>query len=126
MSLKTWKKEFYPVEPKKRMTKKQAIEHSLRKWTGLLPSNLVKHGVYKMSKYIQGFENSTDDLRIDGNSCALCVKYIEAKDNCEACPLAKYLGHPCDMEEEYPYTLWLDSENPKPMIKALKKLLEES
>lgn len=45
MSIKTWKEEFYPVKPRKSMTTKEAIEHSLRKWEGLRKSNLKKHGL---------------------------------------------------------------------------------
>ena len=34
MSLKSWKAEFYPVTAS-RVSKKNALEHSLKKWEGL-------------------------------------------------------------------------------------------
>jgi len=45
MTIKTWKEEFYKVKPSKRMSKVEAIQHSLLKWQGLTKSNLKKHGV---------------------------------------------------------------------------------
>ena len=42
MSLESWKAEFYTI-PASKCPEEYAIEHSLRKWTGLLPENLDKH-----------------------------------------------------------------------------------
>ena len=130
MSLETWREEFYPVEPSKKMTKRQAVEHSLKKWQGLSKGNLNKHKVYKEYSYIK-YEN--DDFRIDGFSCALCYKYLDyslsSPDDCKKCPLFKTLGHPCDKDMNLnvvgsPYNIWRNTGNPRPMIKALKQTLE--
>ncbi len=134
MTLQSWKNEFYPVKPSKRMSKKSAIEHSLRKWIGLMPKNLKKHGLVKCGKFIQEKSDSTTDLQINDESCALCVKFIDNdppdnENECHKCPLCKSLGKPCDASvffEKSPYTSWSMLDDPKPMIKALKKALEEN
>ncbi len=130
MSLQTWKDEFYPVKPSKKMSKKVAIEHSLRKWNGLLPKNLKKHGLEKAGRFIQEKQDSVADMMIDAESCALCVKYLdtdclESENECVRCPLFNSLGEQCDGDGS-PYFMWLRKDEPKPMIKALKKLLEET
>ena len=46
MSLKTWKKEFYPISASRvRKDAIAAIEHSLRKWRGLTKDQMKRHGV---------------------------------------------------------------------------------
>lgn len=45
MSLKTWKKEFYPTKPSHKWTWLECIEHSLRKWRGATEENCQKHNV---------------------------------------------------------------------------------
>lgn len=125
MSLQTWKKEFYLVNPSKRMTKKQAIGHSLRKWIGLRKSNLEKHEISKDGHQIG---DNFDYLTIEMESCAMCVKYFDKNKFakcCEKCPLAISLGEACDNSVNGPYETWCDTGNPNPMIKALRALLEE-
>ena len=128
MSLQTWKQEFFPIEPSKRMTKKQAINHSILKWTGLTKGNLKKHGVVQNGNEIR---YGWDWMDITSGSCALCVKYLDGEwvdqlGACKRCPLAQHLGHPCEgVGSNRPYSKWLDTGNANPMIKALKALLEE-
>ena len=43
MSIATWKKEFY--SPISKCPKSKAAAHSLKKWIGLRPENLAKHGL---------------------------------------------------------------------------------
>ncbi len=47
MSLATWKAEFYPFTAEKCAAEfpEEALDHSIRKWEGLSPENLKKHGV---------------------------------------------------------------------------------
>lgn len=125
MSLDTWKKKFYPKPPSKRMTKRQAVEHSLRKWRGLTESELKKHGLKRVWKHIEEI-GKFGELEINAISCALCEKYLHVpgKDFCQNCPLNKVLGEPCDEDEESPYKIWVTKGNPKPMIKALQRALE--
>ena len=66
------------------MTKKQAIEKSIKHWERMIewvkkqPStNRVNYG--KMEKDIKEWWNSKD--------CSLCKKYYESSYDCEECPL---------------------------------------
>ena len=74
MSLASWKEEFYPT-PAYACPCDQALEHSILKWTGLLPENLEKHKVFLDGQYLRDPESPNCALRIDGDSCALCVHY---------------------------------------------------
>lgn len=131
MSFKTWTDEFYPKPPSNRMTKKAAIEHSIQKWTGLLLKNLKRHEVHLEGTWLTGSPEDTGGMIIDGDSCALCVKFVSRKyttelGGCAACPLALYLGNPCDKTgANRPYTSFLTSHDPRPMIKALKATLKK-
>lgn len=123
MSLKTWKKEFYPVDAKK-VPKKKALEHSLRKWTGLLKGNLKKHGVeLRLRLLVPIVMDSDDEMNIDDSTCALCFHYML----CDRCPILKQLGgYTCDdIGRDSPYMALQEKGDPKPMIKVLRKALKE-
>lgn len=133
MSLKTWKKKFYPVPAETKMTKLGAVEHSIQKWTGLLPSNLEKHEVCAGDGGVCDYDND-ENLEINQSTCALCYKYYdelgELDDNdysrCLKCPLYKTLGFECGNGEDWaPFTAWMQHDDPKPMIKALKATLKK-
>lgn len=128
MSLQSWKDEFYPKEPTKRMTKIAALRHSIQKWTGLLPKNLEKHGVSLNGTWLN--VNLEGGMLIDASSCALCVKFLSRKYNaelkgCAACPLAQFLGNECDkLGKDRPYNRFVLEHDPKPMLRALKATLK--
>ncbi len=48
MGIATWKKEFYP--PISKVTRANAIDHSLKKWIGLREENLKRHDL-KLSNF---------------------------------------------------------------------------
>ena len=123
MSIQTWLDEFMPKKPTKRMTKRQAVEHSLRKWEGLTKKNLKKHGVSVGWKKIR--DDEWNEFGINDESCALCIKYRK-NENCGKCPLAQTLGGKSCDDFDMPYAVWAlgDCVNPLPMIKALRKTLE--
>ena len=115
MSLATWKKEFYPTSAS-RCSKKNALVHTIRKWTGLLKKNLRKH---KCKIYGICLCSSNDEvgLIIGNTSCALCEHYIENNnDICYKCPLQR-----CAVEEIDPFTIWEDIGDARPMLAALRK-----
>jgi len=135
MSMKSWKEEFYPVRPSKKMSKLKAIQHSLTKWEGLLQKNLKKHKVrvaifWDLVDTHENSEESPEYFMIDADSCALCVKYMDEDSMvhlCISCPLYNTLGKCCGAgEPDDPFTRWKDESDPKPMIKALKKCLKEN
>jgi len=133
MSIKTWKKEFYPTSAD-RVSKKKAVAHSLRKWEGLTKTNLKKHGVEVNRTHVRELDDEdffNGSIEIGAESCALCVKYLDCSWNpengcgeseCATCPLYEYLGHRCD-ESDMPYNVWYYTQNPRKMISALKKIL---
>lgn len=131
MSLRTWKKEFYPKAPTKRMTELQAIEHSLQKWKGLRKANLKKHGVFQDGANV--WENGAfddwitanrDTFVFDSKSCALCVKHFlnPKESSCEKCPLAALHGGTTCMDMDSVYENSVENENPSSMIESLMKL----
>lgn len=131
MNSQDWLNKYYPKPPSENMTKRQAIEHSLRKWQGLRAGILEVYGLYKESSLIRKVETGRVVLQIDASSCALCVKYYTREftpelQSCAKCPLAQSLGNPCDKSGygNRPYTTWTQNDNPIPMIKALKKTLK--
>lgn len=126
MSIKTWMEEFYQIKPTKRMSKKDAIVHSLRKWEGLTKENIKKHGLNII--YGQMCDDNDDSFGIDSDSCALCIKYISDNFNdvdCGKCPLFKKLGFACGdgRLSDDGWRQWSTSQNPDLMIKNLKSLL---
>jgi hypothetical protein len=85
MSLASWKREFYRT-PANKVSKKYALQHSLKKWVGLLPKNRVKHNVKLKNDILYDKENSgfVYMLSIDSSSCSLC----ECRGGyCYECPL---------------------------------------
>lgn len=89
MSLATWKAEFYDV-PANRVTKRDALDHSIKKWNGAKPVNLQKHDVKASGGDIVAEDGV---FCFDNATCALCQCYQDLKANkvddiCGDCPLA--------------------------------------
>lgn len=108
------------------MSRIEAIEHSIRKWTGMLPKNLETHGVEIWGRDLVARTKTglgTTTLTIDSQSCALCALYYD-DGLCSDCPLYKSLGDTkCDAEGA-PFVMWLNTDDVKPMIKSLKEALK--
>lgn len=126
MSLESWKAEFYPVSAKTPRSDVARLRHSIRKWVGLRKANLKKHECHKDEFDDSLWDTGDGHFSVDTTSCALCEKYFdhayEDDGQCRGCPLKNTLGVRCDNLEDkqtMPYTVWLDTGNPEPMIKAL-------
>jgi hypothetical protein len=125
MSETTWKKEFYPVEATS-VRKAQALNHSIRKWRGLMPDQKKKHKVSRRARAFAG-------ITIDAKSCALCeVNQATLNEPCHGCELYEVRGNVrCDKlrmdEQEPPWEMWDSYNDPSPMLawlllaKELKK-----
>lgn len=131
MSIQTWKEEYYPVSAAEVAATGNAIditEHSLRKWIGLLPDNLAKHGVRKGTVVRDLlYDGGPEPFTVTSDTCALCKQYskVERTIWCEECPLYRSLGNkPCDENYNSPYLVWRSNGNPQPMIDALCATLE--
>ena len=136
MSLKSWKKEFYPKSAKSlRGGDLVRVRHSLQKWRGLTKDNLKRHDVECVGGDVTEYDKEPDphygrfikaDLPIDSESCALCVKYFDKEaasgERCYKCPLVEVRGKPCDRPFlNSPFTVWQERSNPQPMIELLEK-----
>lgn len=136
MTIETWMDEFYPEEAQKATTSDQAaIQHSLRKWEGALPTNTEKHGVVYREREIT---DEYDVLRFNSRTCALCERYPDSRSNfdgyeCygsktqEACPIVRMLGVPCDYDGTVAkdQSYWSASfNNPTLMIELLRRTKE--
>jgi len=129
MSAESWLAAYYPVSADD-VPIEDALDHSIRKWTGLLPENIAAHDIQEY-----------DDLPmyIDANSCALCFHAKElALDGdeannpdvfCRRCPLYISRGQRCDRYSvaEYdagtpnPWFAWSNARDPRLMLDALLK-----
>lgn len=140
MSLKTWLEEFYPISAKD-APKGQAAAHSLRKWQGLLPENLAKHGVdhvdTTLGAHLVGVpgwhttraeEADRKPFAFSGNTCALCFQYQDdAADTdygfCCGCPLYQISGSSC-AHSGSPYERYVESGTEKARLSALHDMLD--
>lgn len=120
MSLVTWKEEFYPVSANV-VSKEDALDHSIVKWTGLLKKNLEKHKLTHMSKQIA--DSECRSMIISSCSCALCVHFEDI--GCPGCPLYASLGQRCDSTRESVYQAFTTYHDPEPMLAALIKAKKE-
>lgn len=123
-----WLEKYYPKEACY-TTKEEALEHSIRKWEGLLHENLP--------------EDLIAPVDIDAETCALCYHYMDESSkalphitveeyeaslvgDCGECPLFKVRGEVCcdnrmADEKSSPYLLYSKNGDPGPMIGWLKK-----
>lgn len=125
MSLKTWKAEFYP-KPASRVSKKDALAHSLRKWEGLKRANLKKHSLKRAAFgwRVLGDEND-NRIEIDADTCALCTHYIKGSfENCVECPLYAVRAENCYGTDGSPYSEFTDNGDARPMIRLIKKAMK--
>ena len=124
MSIETWKKEFYPRSAASRMSKKSAIEHSIKKWEGLLSENLKKHEV--VIDVCGDVHDDEISFEISDQSCALCQKYMHKC--CVKCPLYEKLGFECGkgkIEAGDGWVSYMEEGSPELMLKNLRSLLDE-
>lgn len=136
MSLQTWKDEFYP-RPALAMVDSSwldCLDHSIRKWEGLLPENLAKHDVSLLhgpdGVPVVMDDDEEEEFEIASVTCALCEKAdfcrVEERGNnspsmCDYCPLAKSLGMSCSPStREGVYDKFYTTLDPLPMLEALK------
>lgn len=108
MSMRSWKKEYYPTPSKKVKGEREAIEHSLQKWEGLTPENLEKHGVCLESNNVLRYNNTL--FNIDADSCTTCPLFLKG-DGC------------LESNRTNSYTVFYDTGNAQPMIDSLRSLL---
>ena len=127
---KDWLEKYYPV-PADQVDKEDALEHSIRKWSGLSPEILKEYQLYKSEYEIDSLFSKHSDLsdfyfEIDAGTCALCEVFYTEDNYCKECPLSIVRDDwPCDKkrydEEIAPYIEFIDTGNPEPMFLWLLK-----
>jgi len=126
MSVQSWCEEFYPKYAND-TTRREAVQHSLQKWIGLLPRNLKKHEC-TLSKWGDIIDADTfNSLEIDAETCALCRHY--QRDDCGVCPLYLVRGKvSCsdrrNREKKSPYQKGAFEGKPTAMIGWLRRALK--
>lgn len=140
MSYEAWMKKYYPIsassfDPNKNTLRNvhsvhdrlEAVEHSIKKWSGLRKKALMAHGLALFEGVLtpareQYLEKGTKLLNIDSGSCALCQlsKTPEGGVDCARCVFSEVMGADCD----FAYSKALYDSNPslRPMLTALRKV----
>jgi hypothetical protein len=129
VSAKSWKDEYLPPASAD-MSEVEAVEHSLRKWAGLMPLAREAHGLPAVIDWPRGittsvvrsraFEagdravcwmpSSTDFVPIDDSNCALCLRSRKKAGHepdeqdepsmCDHCVLYQVRRERCDVPVE--------------------------
>ena len=127
MSLREWKKTYYPVPADQIKTQAAAVDHSILKWSGLRSKVLQEYGVerYESLLYV---EQEDRGFVVATKTCALCCLDSRevATPACTTCPLYKSRGNVscagrCDHEEVSPYAAFTEEGDPEPMLIELHK-----
>ena len=133
MTLQSWFDEFMPVKASKaNKTDLEALEHALKKWSGLTKVNLKKHRLFGNSSGDIQEIDTLEQFVISSSSCALCLKYPTCNSSLlSRCPLKVATdGFRCDqykaeIDQDPPWTEWVKNQDPKPMIRLIKKALKQ-
>lgn len=136
MSLKTWIAEYYPVASEHCTGSNiQALEHSLLKFKGCLPHNLLRHEVYLHYGSIRdtntSHQTAPEIFSFGSRTCALCIKHATTNllhspsPICSLCPISKNGQRPC-MHEKSAYRKFSIHDDPLPMIKELESALKRA
>lgn len=126
MSLDTWKAEFYPI-PADQVPVEDALDHSIKKWSGLTKENMEKHGV----RFVESYCCLTTDsdvafnpvLGIDAGTCALCLHHLKTK--CKTCPIVLHTGdQEARCNKQYRAFAHEFAQDPIPMVNLLNSVKE--
>lgn len=128
MSVESWMAEFYPVAADDVVAMRDALTHSLTKWTGALPQNCAKHGVtyFNHCIFVQdvygGRDRTQPFVGFASNTCALCTQHLDRskspESQCATCPFVVFTGVDCDNVFE------VSGNDPHPMISTLNVLID--
>lgn len=133
MSVCSWQRKFYKTPADKAAgSDREAVRHSILKWTGLLKRNLAKHDVSYSDRKVFIDDSYDIPFHINGRSCALCHRYSDAGPDEEMnviqdcynkklemyCPIVRATGKSCDFGLK---SAWNQSKDrPEPMLELLK------
>lgn len=132
-TLQDWINTYYPISASAAIGSDiEALDHSIRKWSGLGPDILKQHNVEQggaiRGRYILLTISSPTEARqtfsVTDSSCALCklddLRRSEDGDPdvCANCPLVQCGEHECGADGS-PYSHWIDTGDNIPMLETL-------
>jgi len=124
MDYKDWLQKYYPIPASEvQGIDLDRIDHCINKWEGL--KDLSPYNLLLSCGLVFSICHDTAILNVDGDSCALCVRYYDDDDEdhpCTQCPLAMSLGKVCDGDEDSVF--YRGKKDPQVMIDALKAARE--
>ena len=109
------------------MSWSDALDHTIKKWSGLAPGYLKRHGLYLNGYWLYESDNSHGSFPFSTQNCALCLKTMnsEGVKDCRQCPLYKFLGNnQCDSGPMSPFKQLREGEY-LPMLNILKQIKKE-
>lgn len=129
IGLEAWKKEYYPTSASKCKTQFEAVEHSMRKWEGLLKKNLKRFGLLKDGRRILEIPRVDGGIfNVDVETCALCCVSKYTRYGCGRCPLYDVRGGvecdrpgDCDRSQISPHFEFVKYGNASSMLRWLRK-----
>lgn len=121
MSLEAWKKKFYPVSARE-VTKKDALDHSFKKWEGLTNENLKKFNLKRDYDCIVTNDKTMMPLfSLNADSCALCFHFFDYSTNCKKCPIVKSGEKSCNENNSAYDKVVYGGKSASIMLKTLEK-----
>lgn len=117
---KDWLKKFFPTPAYIVRTRREALLHVRRKYSGCRPKTLSRYGLGYTYGEILTWEGQRI-LTFDRESCALCQYYLDCVRTAtgEVCPLKN--RNDCAPE----YYMFLQAGDPVPMIEKINRILQE-
>ena len=136
MSLQTWKETFYEdimnMKEEKRLSDLSCAEHTLKKYQGLLPENLEKHGVGLFGRALREKNLSyvellaTGEFDFSSDTCSFCLKHYNFEyqiTECGNCPIGR-ISKPCGgNNKENTWYQVIFTKDPNPMITLMEKII---
>jgi hypothetical protein len=116
---KQWLKKYYPVEASE-VSKRKALDHSIRKWKGLQDKILEKYKLRIDFFYgnLKEIKSENTILSIDSSSCSLCTYYLYEANL--KCPLQSHKSCDGSVCGGGDYKKFREGDS-KPMLKKLKQ-----
>ena len=123
MSSRSWEEEFYPLSAS-RVSEKDALDHSIRRCTGLLVENMDRHRLKIGSDHnlVSKSRFRFSWFPVQACSCALCLHHLD-RIGCGRCPLVRS-GELCCNDKHSPWKAWRRTGDVRPLLAALNRAKE--
>ena len=132
--IRSWVKDNYtPTKGAAKWTDKECFEHTLKKYQATTAETLAKYQLKKDGPTLAAVADSSRPLHLlpedkkfvfDHANCSLCAKYYYRIDSCSSCPLGR-IKKTCGKTHKDPYSVFIERDNPEPMILLMEKLIAQ-